>query len=115
MNLIKQYHSHLNNRKNSKRSNLACPILQLKALGVENTVRFEFVSPPSPKLISHGLELLYSLKAVDDYGRLTIPIGVNISEAPLDPMISSMVRAKGEEGTFLHSFTHFIHPFIDTF
>lgn len=40
-----------------QRSNLACPILQLKALGVENTVRFDFVSPPSPKLISHGLEV----------------------------------------------------------
>lgn len=74
-----------------QRSNLAAAMLQLKALGIENVIRFEYLSPPPAKLVTHALELLYSLKALDDYGRLTRPFGTWISEAPIDPMISTML------------------------
>src|SRR5262249_37584129 len=44
-----------------QRSNLAPVILQLKALGIDNVVRFDFLSPPPSELMSKALELLYSL------------------------------------------------------
>ncbi|KAJ3214327.1 ATPdependent RNA helicase [Clydaea vesicula] len=74
-----------------QRSNLASAVLSMKALGIENVARFDYISPPPSKLIIHSLELLYSLKAVDDYGRLTIPFGMNIAESPINPMISTML------------------------
>ncbi|KAJ2958377.1 hypothetical protein NQ176_g11185 [Zarea fungicola] len=49
-----------------QRSNLAPTILQLKALGIDNIVRFDFLSPPPSQLVSKALELLYSLGALDD-------------------------------------------------
>ena len=54
-----------------QRSDLAASVLQLKALGIDNVVKFEFPSaPPSKNLIS-CLELLYALGAIDDGGSLT--------------------------------------------
>jgi ATP-dependent RNA helicase DDX35 len=44
------------------------------------------------------LELLYSLKALDEYGRLTNPLGMSIAEAPIDPMISTMLLASLDLG-----------------
>lgn len=76
-----------------KRSNLAAAVLQIKALGVENVLRFDFLSPPPSAIMTHALELLYSLKAVDEYARLTRPLGMSIAEAPIDPMISTMVQS----------------------
>ncbi|WZH39355.1 P-loop containing nucleoside triphosphate hydrolase protein [Fusarium acuminatum] len=49
-----------------QRSNLAPVILQLKALGIDNIVRFNFLSPPPSELMAKALELLYALGALDD-------------------------------------------------
>ena len=57
-----------------QRSNLAPVILQLKALGIDNVVRFDFLTPPPAELVIRGLELLYSLGALDDYAKLTRPL-----------------------------------------
>ncbi len=84
----------------------------MKAIGVDNIVRFDFVSPPPPDHIREALQvrfsllrklvdccqLLYSLKALDDYGRLTLPYGANLAEAPLDPMLSACVSLAGFNG-----------------
>ncbi|RUS75928.1 hypothetical protein EGW08_016316, partial [Elysia chlorotica] len=44
-----------------QRSDLATVILQLKALGVANVLRFHFMSPPPAQNMVRGLELLYAL------------------------------------------------------
>lgn len=39
-----------------------------------------------------ALEFLYSLKALDEEGRLTRPLGINMAEVPVDPMMAAIVR-----------------------
>ena len=74
-----------------QRSNLAPTILQLKALGIDNVVRFDFLTPPPAELIIRALELLYSLGAVDDYARLTRPLGVRMAELAVEPMMAKVL------------------------
>lgn len=75
-----------------QRSNLAPVLLQLKALGIDNVVRFDFITPPPSELMVRALELLYSLGALDDYARLTKPLGLRMAEMPVDPMTAKIVR-----------------------
>lgn len=79
-----------------QRSDLAPVILQMKALGVSNIVRFNFLSPPPAQNMIRGLELLYALQALDDNGNLTSPLGLQMAEFPLTPMFSKMLLASGE-------------------
>lgn len=44
-----------------QRSNLASVVLQLKALGVEDVVGFDFMDPPPKAAIVRSLELLFAL------------------------------------------------------
>ena len=71
-----------------QRSNLAPVVMQLKALGIDNIVRFDFLSPPPSELMSRALELLYSLGAVDDYAKLTKSLGTRMAELALEPMLA---------------------------
>ena len=71
-----------------QRSNLAPTILQLKALGIDNIARFDFITPPPAELIIRALELLYSLGALDDYAKLTKPLGTRMAELALEPMLA---------------------------
>jgi len=73
------------------RSNLAQVVLHLKALGIDNVLRFDFMTPPPAELMIRALELLYSLKALDDYGRLTMPLGMQLAEFPVDPMLGKIL------------------------
>lgn len=74
-----------------QRSNLASVILQLKALGIDNILRFDFLTPPPAELIIRALELLYSLGAIDDYAKLTRPLGVRMAELSVDPMMAKVL------------------------
>lgn len=71
-----------------QRSNLAPVILQLKALGIDNIVRFDFITSPPAELVIRALELLYSLSALDDYAKLTKPLGVRMAELAVEPMMA---------------------------
>lgn len=71
-----------------QRSNLAPFVLQLKALGIDNVVRFDFLTPPPAELMIKALELLYSLGAVDDYAKLTKPLGMRMAELAVEPMMA---------------------------
>lgn len=71
-----------------QRSNLAPFILQLKALGIDNVVRFDFLTPPPAELMIKALELLYSLGALDDYAKLTKPLGTRMAELAVEPMMA---------------------------
>lgn len=81
-----------------QRSNLAPTILQLKALGIDNIARFPFLTPPPADLVIRGLELLYSLGALDTYAKLTRPLGTRIAELALEPMLAKCLLAAPDFG-----------------
>ena len=62
------------------RSDVSLFILQLKALGIDNILRFDFMTPPPSKMLERGLEFLYSLGALDNMGRLTKDLGIKMAE-----------------------------------
>lgn len=74
-----------------QRSNLAPVVLQLKALGIDNIVRFNFLTPPPSSLVVRALELLYSLGAIDDYAKLTKPLGTRMAELSVEPMMAKVL------------------------
>ncbi|KAL2041134.1 hypothetical protein N7G274_006078 [Stereocaulon virgatum] len=81
-----------------QRSNLASSILQLKALGIDNVLRFNFLTPPPAELLIRALELLYSLGALDDYARLTRPLGVRMAELSVEPMMAKVLLSASTMG-----------------
>ena len=81
-----------------QRSNLAPVILQLKALGIDNVLRFNFLTPPPAELVIRALELLYSLGAVDDYAKLTRPLGVRMAELAVEPMMARVLLSAPSMG-----------------
>ena len=76
------------------RSNLASVILQLKKLGIEDLVHFDFMDPPAPETLMRALEQLHYLGALDEEGELT-EVGSKMSEFPLDPQLSAVLIASG--------------------
>ncbi|XP_014211335.1 probable ATP-dependent RNA helicase DHX35 [Copidosoma floridanum] len=81
-----------------QRSDLGPAVLQLKALGIDNVLRFSFPSSPPSKSLLSALELLYALGAIDDRGELTDPVGVTMAEIPLEPVFAKCLIASGEMG-----------------
>lgn len=74
-----------------QRSNLAPVILQLKALGIDNIARFDYLTPPPAELVIRALELLYSLGALDNYAKLTQPLGTRMAELAVEPMMGKVL------------------------
>ena len=72
------------------RSNLTGFILTLKALGVHNVLSFDLMDHPSVDALSHGLECLYALGAIDDKTELTSR-GIDMSAFPTEPRVSRML------------------------
>ena len=58
-----------------QRANLASVVLQLKALGVEDPLSFDFMAPPPAAAMLRALELLFALGALNPKGQLTDPLG----------------------------------------
>ena len=81
-----------------QRSNLAPIILQLKALGIDNILRFDFLTPPPAELVLRALELLYSLGALDDYAKLTRPLGSRMAEIAVEPMMAKVLLSAPSMG-----------------
>ncbi|XP_045533656.1 probable ATP-dependent RNA helicase DHX35 isoform X1 [Pieris brassicae] len=80
------------------RSDLSSLLLQLKALGIHNLLRFTFPTPPPAKSLLSGLETLYALNAIDKAGNLTESVGNKMAELPLKPMCAKMLCNSGEFG-----------------
>uniref|UniRef100_A0A7C8ZDG4 RNA helicase n=2 Tax=Opuntia streptacantha TaxID=393608 RepID=A0A7C8ZDG4_OPUST len=81
-----------------QRSNLVSCVIQLKALGIDDILGFDWPAPPSPEAMIRALEVLYSLRVLDDDAKLTSPTGFQVAEIPLDPMLSKVILASGELG-----------------
>ncbi|CCU97979.1 unnamed protein product [Malassezia sympodialis ATCC 42132] len=77
------------------RSNLANTVLELKKLGIDNLVTFDYMDPPAPETVMRALELLNYLGAFDDQGHLT-PLGEIMAEFPLDPQLAKMLIVSPE-------------------
>ncbi|XP_039282259.1 putative pre-mRNA-splicing factor ATP-dependent RNA helicase PRP1 [Nilaparvata lugens] len=74
------------------RSNLGSVVLQLKKLGIDDLVHFDFMDPPAPETLMRALELLNYLAALDDDGNLT-DLGAVMAEFPLDPQLAKLLIA----------------------
>ncbi|CAO1631618.1 unnamed protein product [Sympodiomycopsis kandeliae] len=68
-------------------------VLQLKALGIDNLAKLEFLPPAPPTgMMVRSLEFLSALGALDDWGRLTSD-GERMAQLPLEPMIGKALLA----------------------
>ena len=73
-----------------QRTNLANTVLQLKAMGINDLLSFEFMDAPPTETLIMALEQLHSLGALDEEGLLT-RLGRRMAEFPLEPMQSKML------------------------
>ena len=69
--------------------------MQLKKLGIDDLVHFDFMDPPAPEVMMRALELLNYLGALDDEGEMT-SLGAMMAEFPLDPQMSKMLIASSD-------------------
>ena len=81
-----------------QRCSLSSVVLSLKALGVDNVLRFDFLSPPPPQSLANALEALYALGALDGSGKLTNPRGESMALLPLDPQPAAFLLSAEKEG-----------------
>ncbi|KAG2396001.1 pre-mRNA-splicing factor ATP-dependent RNA helicase [Vigna angularis] len=96
-----------------QRSNMVSCVIQLKALGIDNILGFDWPASPSAEAMIRALEVLYSLGILDDDAKLTSPTGFQVAEIPLDkendtircqnefqldPMVSKMIIASSQLG-----------------
>ncbi|TYI59412.1 hypothetical protein E1A91_D10G034800v1 [Gossypium mustelinum] len=81
-----------------QRSNLVSCVIQLKALGIDNILGFDWPASPSPESMIRALEVLFSLGVLDDDAKLTSPVGFQVAEIPLEPMIAKMILSSNELG-----------------
>lgn len=79
-----------------QRCEISSMILLLKSLGMDDIINFDFLDPPSPIVIIKGLELLYSLGALNDEGNLT-RTGRKMAEFPTDVKSSKMILSAAEK------------------
>ncbi|XP_040565919.1 ATP-dependent RNA helicase DHX8 [Lepeophtheirus salmonis] len=73
-----------------QRTNLAATVLQLKAMGINDLIGFDFMDAPPVEAMIHALEMLHTLSALDDEGLLT-RLGRRMAEFPLEPNLSKML------------------------
>ena len=73
-----------------QRTNLGNVVLQLKAMGINDMLGFDFMDPPPVATLVNALESLYALGALDDEGLLT-RLGRKMAEFPLEPNLGKML------------------------
>ncbi|KAI9334288.1 P-loop containing nucleoside triphosphate hydrolase protein [Obelidium mucronatum] len=77
------------------RCNLGSVVLQLKKLGIDDLVHFDFMDAPAPETLMRALELLNYLDALNDDIELT-PTGVMMSDFPLDPQLAKALISSAQ-------------------
>ncbi|XP_022645793.1 ATP-dependent RNA helicase DHX8-like isoform X1 [Varroa jacobsoni] len=73
-----------------QRMDLAITVLQLKAMGINDLLSFDFMDAPPPEALIMALEQLHSLGALDDEGLLT-RLGRRMAEFPLSPQLGKLL------------------------
>jgi len=74
----------------NRRSDMTLPLLQLKALGIDNIMKFEWVSAPSSEAVIRALERLVRSGMIGEDARLT-EVGAKVAELGVDIGIASML------------------------
>ena len=59
-------------------------------------LHFDFMASPPAELMMKALELLFACGAIDEYCKLTKPIGTTLAEFPVEPQMARMVRTAFE-------------------
>ncbi|WEL39853.1 RNA helicase [Encephalitozoon hellem] len=77
--------------------NLAKAVLELKSIGLDDIMNFDFIDRPAVSNLKKALELLYYLRAIEGNGRIT-PIGVRASKIPLEPEMAISLIVSEELG-----------------
>ncbi|KAH7103318.1 P-loop containing nucleoside triphosphate hydrolase protein [Auriculariales sp. MPI-PUGE-AT-0066] len=80
-----------------QRQNLANIILDLKAMGINDLMNFDFMDPPPTQTLLCALEVLYALSALDGEGLLT-RLSRKMADFPLDPPLAKMLIASVDLG-----------------
>jgi ATP-dependent RNA helicase DHX8/PRP22 len=70
-----------------QRTNLANTVLQLKAMGINDLLSFDFMDAPPVHTMIAAMESLYALGALDDEGLLS-RLGRKMAEFPMEPPLS---------------------------
>ncbi|XP_035704142.1 ATP-dependent RNA helicase DHX8 isoform X3 [Folsomia candida] len=73
-----------------QRTNLASTLIQLKAMGINDLLHFDFMDSPPVEALVMALAQLHSLSALDDEGLLT-RLGRRMAEFPLEPPLAKIV------------------------
>lgn len=99
-----------------QRTDITSAVLQLKALGIDDVLHFDFLSPPPTDSMIFSLELLYSLGALDEKCNLTAR-GATMAEMPVEPRISNVLLRShefgcGEEMLTIAAMCSVEYPFI---
>ncbi|KAG6865288.1 hypothetical protein C0991_003748 [Blastosporella zonata] len=71
------------------RVDMTTPILQLKSLGIDDLMKFEWVSAPPAEIVLRALEGLVAAGMIGEDGRLT-PMGSQVAECPVEVGIARM-------------------------
>eukprot|EP00939_MAST-03C_sp_MAST-3C-sp1_P003913 g3913.t1 len=80
-----------------QRTNLGNVVLQLKAMGINDLINFDFMDPPPPQTLVRAMEELFALGALDDEGLLT-RLGRRMAEFPLEPSLSKVLITSASMG-----------------
>ncbi|KAI0693872.1 P-loop containing nucleoside triphosphate hydrolase protein [Cytidiella melzeri] len=72
------------------RTDLTTPILQLKSLGIDDLMKFEWVTGPPAESVLRALENLVAAGMVGEDGRLTVT-GEKVSECPVEVNVARML------------------------
>ncbi|KDN51841.1 hypothetical protein RSAG8_00390, partial [Rhizoctonia solani AG-8 WAC10335] len=72
------------------RTDLTTPLLQLKSLGIDDMMRFEWLSPPPSESLLRALEGLIRAGMIDQDGAMT-PVGTKVAECPVEVTIAGML------------------------
>lgn len=67
-----------------------CEVVLTLVVGMRSN-HFDYLTAPPSEMMVRSLEFLFSLGALDDYGRLTRPLGIQMAEVPVDPMLAKIV------------------------
>ncbi|KAJ7594465.1 P-loop containing nucleoside triphosphate hydrolase protein [Mycena floridula] len=72
------------------RTDMTTPILQLKSLGIDDLMKFEWVTAPPSESVLRALEGLVAAGMIGEDGRLTV-IGEQVAECPVEVGIARML------------------------
>lgn len=72
------------------RTNLSTPILQLKSLGINDLMKFDWITAPPVESVLRGLENLVAAGMIADNGSLT-RMGEQVAECPVEVSVARMV------------------------